>query len=160
MTDVVGLEEIGRADASLVGGKAANLGELSRMEEVRVPPGVCVTTAAFGRATAHAPAVTERLERLSRLALSDGAAIREASAEARAAVEACAIPEDVATAIAERLGRLGDDAAYAVRSSATAEDLPGASFAGQQDSYLNVVGLEEVLRHVRLAGDRCSPSEP
>lgn len=150
MTDVVGLEEIGRTDASLVGGKAANLGELSRMDGVRVPPGVCVTTAAFERATAHAPAVEERLERLSRLALSDGAAIREASAEARAAVEACAIPEDVATAIAERLRRLGDEAAYAVRSSATAEDLPGASFAGQQDSYLNVVGLEEVLRHVRL----------
>ncbi len=151
MTDVAGLEEIGRADLSLVGGKAANLGELTRMEEVRVPPGVCVTTAAFERAAADVPAVKEQLERLSRLTLGDGAAaIREASAEARAAVEACAIPEDVATAIAERLGALGADEAYAVRSSATAEDLPGASFAGQQDSYLNVVGLEQVLRHVRL----------
>ena len=75
-------------------------------------------------------------------------AIRALSAEIRRAVEGIAIPDDVASAITRALARLGEQTACAVRSSATAEDLPNASFAGQYDSYLNVVGHEAVLQHV------------
>src|SRR6185436_17681289 len=70
------------------------------------------------------------------------------SAEIRGAVEGIRIPEDLAAAITRPLARRGEGAAFAVRSSATAEDLPGASFAGQQDTYLNVVGPVAVLEHV------------
>ena len=78
----------------------------------------------------------------------DGEAISALSAEIRKAVEGIAIADDVALAITRALARLGEQAACAVRSSATAEDLPSASFAGQYDSYLNVVGPGAVLRHV------------
>jgi pyruvate,water dikinase len=95
--------------------------------------------------------IDDRLARLSRLEPEDGESIRALSAEIRRAVEAIAIPEDVALAITRALGGrdgFGEQAACAVRSSATAEDLPGASFAGQYDSYLNVVGPGAVLQHV------------
>src|SRR6202042_2393051 len=77
-----------------------------------------------------------------------GEAIGALSAEILRAVEGIAIPDDVASAIRRALARLGEQAACAVRSSATAEDLPSASFAGQYDSYLNVFGPEAVLRQV------------
>ena len=70
------------------------------------------------------------------------------SAEIRRTIEAIAIPGDVATAITDALAELGEHTAYAVRSSATAEDMPTASFAGQQHTYLNVVGLAEILGHI------------
>ncbi len=146
---VLAFHEIDRADVAVVGGKGAALGELSRIDGVAVPPGFCVTTDAFGRILAGAPPIEERLARLSRLAPGDGEAIRALSAEIRRAVEGIAIPDDVALAITRALARLGEQAACAVRSSATAEDLPTASFAGQYDSYLNVVGPEAVLEHVR-----------
>src|SRR4029079_13503008 len=77
----------------------------------------------------------------------DRAAIGAQSAEVRRTFEAIAIPDDLAAAITRSLVRLGEHAAYAVRSSATAEDSPTASFAGQHDSYLNVVGPAAILRH-------------
>ena len=120
--------------------RAPLLGELSRIEGIAVPPGFCVTTDAFQRILAAAPSIDDRLARLSRLEPEDGEAIRALSAEIRRAVEGIAIPDDVASAITRALARLGEQAACAVRSSATAEDLPGASFAGQYDSYLNVDG--------------------
>jgi rifampicin phosphotransferase len=144
--DVLGLEEIDRTQTELVGGKAANLGELSRLEGVRVPAGFCVTTAAFRRVVAAA--LGDRLDRLARLEPDDRQTIAAFSAGVRRAVEAIAIPADLAAAITGRLGGLGESAAYAVRSSATAEDLPTASFAGQQDTYLNVVGPAAILRHI------------
>jgi rifampicin phosphotransferase len=145
---VLGLEETGAAQAALVGGKGAHLGELSRIEGVRVPAGFCVTTDAFRRIMTTAPRIGARLDRLSRLDPGDRQAIRMLSAEIRRAVEGTAIPDDLAAAITRSVTRLGGQAAYAVRSSATAEDLPAASFAGQQDTYLNVVGPAAVLRHV------------
>ncbi|MBV9109329.1 MAG: phosphoenolpyruvate synthase, partial [Gemmatimonadetes bacterium] len=150
MTDryVLDFQEIDRAQIEAAGGKGAHLGELSRIEGIRVPPGFCVTTDAFRRIMADAPSLGERLDRLSRLEADDREAIRTLSAEIREHIEAIAIPGDVAAAITGALARLGEDAACAVRSSATAEDLPGASFAGQQDTYLNVTGPEAVLRHV------------
>ena len=145
---VLDFREIDHTHVPVVGGKGALLGELSRIESIRVPPGFCVTTDAFTRILAGAPSIDDRLARLSRLEAEDGEAIRALSAEIRKAVEGIAIGDDVALAITRALARLGEQAACAVRSSATAEDLPSASFAGQYDSYLNVVGPGAVLRHV------------
>jgi rifampicin phosphotransferase len=149
MRYVLDFQEIDQTHVAVVGGKGARLGELSRIEGIRVPPGFCVTTGAFQRILAGAPSIDDRLARLSRLEPDDGEAIRTVSAEIRRAVDGSAIPGDVALAITRALARLDEQAACAVRSSATAEDLPGASFAGQYDSYLNVVGPEAVLEHVR-----------
>ena len=145
---VLGFQEIDRTQVAVAGGKGAHLGELSRIEGIRVPAGFCVTTDAFRRVLAEAPSIDERLDRLARLNPDDREAIRALSAEIRRTLEGIAIPEDLAAAIARALTRLGDHAACAVRSSATAEDLPTVSFAGQQDTYLNVVGLAAILQHV------------
>ena len=143
---VLGFEEIDRGQIALVGGKGAHLGELSRIEGVDVPPGFCVTTEAFRRVTADVPAFEDLLDRLSRLDPDDREAIATLSAEIRDVVATLPVPADLAAAVT---GPLRDGTAYAVRSSATAEDLPTASFAGQQDTYLNVVGTAAVLDHVR-----------
>jgi pyruvate,water dikinase len=145
---VKGFHETDRTQAAVVGGKGAHLGELSRIDGVRVPAGFCVTTDAFRRIMAEAPSLEDRLERLSRLRPDDREAIRALGGEVREAIEATAIPDDLAAEITAALARLGEHAAYAVRSSATAEDLPGASFAGQQDTYLGVVGPAAILEHV------------
>ncbi|HEX6799418.1 MAG TPA: rifamycin-inactivating phosphotransferase [Ktedonobacterales bacterium] len=145
---VLGFHEIDQSQIALVGGKGVNLGELSRIKGIRVPAGFCVTTDAFQRIMAEAPSIDDRLERLSRLKPDDREAIRALSAEIRRAIEEIAIPDDLAAAITRPLAQLGEQAAYAVRSSATAEDLPAASFAGQQDTYLNVVGPAAILQHV------------
>ena len=146
---VLGLHEIGRAQVAIAGGKGAHLGELTRIEGIRVPPGFCVTTEAFDRILAEAPSIDDRLDRLSRVEAHDREAIRALSAEIRRAIEGVSPPAELASPIADALARLGVQDAYAVRSSATAEDLPTASFAGQQDTYLNVVGLVAILEHVR-----------
>jgi phosphoenolpyruvate synthase/pyruvate phosphate dikinase len=142
---VLDFQEIDQTQVAVVGGKGASLGELSRIEGLRVPAGFCVTTDAFRRMV---PSIDDRLDRLSRLKPDDREAIRALSAEIRLTLEAIAIPDDLAAAITRPLARLGEHAAYAVRSSATAEDLPAASFAGQQDTYLNVVGPAAILQHV------------
>jgi rifampicin phosphotransferase len=145
---VLGFQEIDQTQVVAVGGKGAYLGELSRIEGVRVPAGFCVTTDAFRRIMAGAPSIDDRLGRLSCLNPDDRESIRTLSAEIRRAIERIPIPDDVAAAVTSAIAQLGERAAYAVRSSATAEDLPTASFAGQQDTYLNVVGPAEILQHV------------
>jgi phosphoenolpyruvate synthase/pyruvate phosphate dikinase len=145
---VLGFQEIDQTQVAVVGGKGAHLGELSRLEGIHVPAGFCVTTDAFQRIMAEAPSIDDRLDELSRLKPDDREAIRALSAEIRRTLEEIAIPDDLAAAITHPLTRLGEQAAYAVRSSATAEDLPMASFAGQQDTYLNVVGSPAILQHV------------
>ncbi|MEU6305332.1 rifamycin-inactivating phosphotransferase [Streptomyces chartreusis] len=145
---VLGLQEIDETQVAVVGGKGAQLGGLSRIDGIRVPGGFCVTTGAFRRVMAEVASIDELLDRLSRSDPDDRETIRTLSARIREAVEGAAIPDDLAAAITGALAELGEGAACAVRSSATAEDLPTASFAGQQDTYLNVVGSEAVLRHV------------
>ncbi|HEX2079384.1 MAG TPA: rifamycin-inactivating phosphotransferase [Longimicrobium sp.] len=145
---VLDFQEIDQTQVAVVGGKGAHLGELSRIEGIRVPAGFCVTTEAFRRIMAEAPSIDDRLDRLSHLEPDDREAIRALSAEIRGTLEGVAIPRDLAAAITGALARLGEQTACAVRSSATAEDLPTASFAGQQDTYLNVVGPAAILRHV------------
>ncbi|TMC61631.1 MAG: phosphoenolpyruvate synthase, partial [Chloroflexota bacterium] len=145
---VLGFQEIDQTQVAIVGGKGAHLGELSRIEGIRVPAGFCVTTDAFRQIMAGAPSIDERLDRLLRLNPDDRAAIRMLSAEIRRTLEGIAIPDDLAAAITLALATLGEQAAYAVRSSATAEDLPTASFAGQHDTYLSVVGPAAILEHI------------
>jgi rifampicin phosphotransferase len=145
---VLGFQEVDRTDIPVVGGKGANLGELARLEGIRVPDGFCVSTEAFKRVMGAAPAIGDLLDRLALLKAEDREAIRELAAEIRGVIEGIAIPEDVQEAIARALARLGEQGAYAVRSSATAEDLPAASFAGQQDTYLNVIGKPAILKHI------------
>lgn len=145
---VLDLQEIDETQVAVVGGKGAHLGGLSRIEGIHVPGGFCVTTGAFRRIMADAPSLDERLDQLSRLNPDDREAIRTLSGQIRRTIEATAIPDELAAAITHVLARSGERAAYAVRSSATAEDLPTASFAGQQDTYLNVMGPTAVLQHV------------
>ncbi len=151
---VLGFEEIDRTQIALVGGKGAHLGELSRIAGVRVPDGFCVTTDAFRLVMAEEPSIDDRVDRLSRLRPDDREAIRALSAEIRETLEGITIPEDLAAAITRPLAGLGEQAAYAVRSSATAEDSPTASFAGQQDTYLHVTGPAALLQHI----SRCCAS--
>jgi phosphoenolpyruvate synthase/pyruvate phosphate dikinase len=146
---VLGFEEVDQTQVAVVGGKAAQLAELSRIEGVRVPAGFCVTTAAFERIMAAAPSIDDRLERLTCLQPDDREAVGTLSGEVRRTIEGTAIPDDVAAAITRSLVGLGEQAAYAVRSSATAEDSPTASAAGQQDTYLNILGPAAILEHVR-----------
>ncbi len=145
--EVLGFEAIDASRAGLVGGKGANLGALSRLEGLRVPAGFCVTTVAFERIIAAA-SVDDLLARLSRLEPDDREAIGVLSAQLRRAIEGVARPADLEEAITRALAKLGERSAYAVRSSATAEDSPNASFAGQHDTYLNVVGRASMLEHV------------
>jgi pyruvate,water dikinase len=145
---VLGFQEIDQTKVALVGGKGAHLAELSRIEGIRVPAGFCVRTDAFRRIIASAPRIDEWLERLSRLNRHDREAINTLSGEIRRTIEGITIPDDLAAEITAALARLGEQMAYAVRSSATAEDSPTASFAGQQDTYLNVVGSRAVLQHL------------
>ncbi|MFD3751917.1 rifamycin-inactivating phosphotransferase [Streptomyces cyaneofuscatus] len=147
-TDLLDLHEADATQLALVGGKGAQLGALSRIDGIRVPDGFCVTTDAFRRVVARVPSLDDRLDRLSCTDPDDREALRTLSADMRRTIEETAIPGGLAAEITGALARLGKGTAVAVRSSATAEDLPTASFAGQQDTYLNVVGPAEVLRHV------------
>ncbi|MBM0230558.1 phosphoenolpyruvate synthase [Micromonospora sp. STR1_7] len=145
---VVSLREVDESQVALVGGKGAHLGALSRIDGVRVPDGFCVTTDAFRRVMTEAPSIEEQLDHLSRLNPDDREGVRALSAQIRRTIEGIVLPDDVAAAIRRALTQLDERAAYAVRSSATAEDLPTASFAGQQDTYLNVLGPAAILEHV------------
>lgn len=144
---VLGLAEINHASLTLVGGKAASLGELARIEGIRVPQAFCVTTEAYQRITDQA-ALKALLTNLSHLGLPDRHQISEVCSEIRSLIETTVIPDDLQQAIAQALNASGAQQAYVVRSSATAEDLPHASFAGQQDSYLNLCGSEAILKHI------------
>src|ERR1700694_2172238 len=119
---VLGFQEIDQTQVAVVGGKGAQLGALSRIEGIRVPAGFCVTTDAFRRIMAEAPSIDDRLDRLSLLTPEDRETIRTLSAEIRRTLEGIAIPDDLAAAITRSLARLGDQAAYAVPSSAPGED--------------------------------------
>lgn len=143
------LQEVDETQVAVVGGKGAHLGGLSRIEGIRVPAGFCVTTEAFRRVVAQAPSVEDQIDQLSGLNPDDRETVRTLSAQIRRTIEAITVPGDLATEITRALTPLGEQAAYAVRSSATAEDLPTASFAGQQDTYLNVVGPAAILQHIR-----------
>ena len=145
---VLGFQDIDRTKLVLVGGKGANLGELSRIEGIQVPEGFCVTTLAYKELIANNQEYNALLEQLSLLKADNREEIGEISAKIRQVIEATAIPEGITQEVYTYLQQLGENNAYAVRSSATAEDLPTASFAGQQDTYLNIVGKEAILSYI------------
>jgi len=147
-THTLCFQEIDRAKLMVAGGKGANLGELSRIGGIRVPEGFCVTTEAYKKITENNQELNGLLEELTRLTLAEKEKISELSAKIRITIERIPIPSDIAAAIAGNLTPLGEKAAFAVRSSATAEDLPTASFAGQQDTWLNIIGKEEILKYI------------
>ena len=133
-------------EPATVGGKAAQLGRLARVDGVRVPFWFCVTTDAYRQMlTAE---VSELVEHLAQCDPGDRDAVIGAAQAVRAAILAAGVPADVAAAIQTELAEIDPSVAYAVRSSATAEDLPNASFAGQHDTYLNIIGAESVIESV------------
>ncbi|MBB6637541.1 phosphoenolpyruvate synthase [Cohnella thailandensis] len=146
---VLDFNEMNDAQLSLVGGKGLHLGKLSKMEGVQVPEGFCVTTEGYRKAIERIESYPALLDRLDALKAEDREQIGEVSRMLRQLLREAEVPSEVVQAVARYLSRLGEDQAYAVRSSATAEDLPFASFAGQQDTYLNVIGQEAILRHIR-----------
>jgi rifampicin phosphotransferase len=145
---VLGFHETDKTKLILAGGKGANLGELASIGGIRVPEGFCVTTEAYKKITANHQDLNGLLQALARLKVDERSTISSISAKIRTIIESIAIPEDITAEITAFLARLGEEGAYAVRSSATAEDLPTASFAGQQDTFLNVIGRAAVLKHV------------
>ncbi|MED1612459.1 phosphoenolpyruvate synthase [Bacillus paranthracis] len=146
---VLDFQEIEKGQLSLVGGKGLNLGELSNIQGIQVPEGFCVTTVGYEKAIEQNEELQTLLQQLTKLNREDRAQIGEISKKIREVIMAVQIPTDVVEAVAHYLSRFGNEHAYAVRSSATAEDLPYASFAGQQDTYLNIIGKEAILQHVR-----------
>ena len=148
---VARLEHLRMTDVEAVGGKNASLGEMiSQLSEsgVRVPGGFATTAHAFRLFLAEGGLARRIAERLVRLDTDDVRALAEAGAEIRGWVEQQPFPPALEEAIRSEYERLANDdpqASFAVRSSATAEDLPDASFAGQQETFLNVVGIDAVL---------------
>ncbi len=147
-TYVVGFDGAGATERALVGSKGANLARLAGAE-LPVPAGFCVTTAAYEELIDE-PSIEEAIDELSGLDPTDTAAIAEAGSTLRARIRERDVPEEVQKAIENTLDAMASDPeqAYAVRSSATAEDLPEASFAGQQETFLNV-HWEAIVDRVR-----------
>ncbi len=145
---VPGFQDIDKTKLMVVGGKGANLGELSRIDGIRVPEGFCITTEAYKRMIIQTPEFHDLLEQLSLLKVEDRERIGEISQKIRSVIEGAGIAKEIAEAVTHFITKSGENNAYAVRSSATAEDLPTASFAGQQDTYLNIIGKEAILKHV------------
>ncbi|CAN7587600.1 phosphoenolpyruvate synthase [Acidovorax sp. LjRoot117] len=151
---VVPFENLRMTDVESVGGKNASLGEMiSQLPQgVRVPTGFATTAHAFRQFLAHDGLADKISAKLKSLDTEDVRALAAVGAEIRAMVEAQPFPADLQAAIAEAFATLsaGNPAAsFAVRSSATAEDLPDASFAGQQETFLNVVGIDDVLHKMK-----------
>ena len=145
--------EIDKEDIPMVGGKGANLGELTQ-KGLEVPPGFCVTAEAYRYFIEKSDLGHIIKEKIGSLDVEDSAELQKVSKEVRDLIVEKPIPQDLAdeikTAYEEFNNIIGvEDGEVAVRSSATAEDLPEASFAGQQDTYLHIRGAEELLNHVR-----------
>lgn len=146
---VLDFQEMDNTQLLLVGGKGLHLGALAKMEGIQVPEGFCVTTVGYQKAIEQNEMVHALLDQLTTLKVEDREQIDEVSKKIRQAIMEVAIPSDVVKAVAHYLSQFGNEYAYVVRSSATAEDLPHASFAGQQDTYLNIIGKESILEHIR-----------
>lgn len=145
---VLGFQEIEKNQLLQVGGKGLNLGELSKIPGIQVPEGFCITTVGYQKAIEQNETYRALLDQLSLLKITDRDQIGEISRQIRQVILEVEIPENVVKEVTHYLSQFGDAHAYAVRSSATAEDLPHASFAGQQDTYLNIIGKESILHHI------------
>jgi pyruvate, water dikinase len=148
-------DEVGINDRLSVGGKGASLGELAAAG-IRVPQGCVVTTAAFEQFLAAVDPAGAIRHEIERVAVDDLVACTRVGAEVRARLEGVTLPEDLQKQIAthynelySRVASAGNDEPVAIRSSATSEDSADASFAGLQDTYLWVRGVDSVMEHVR-----------
>jgi phosphoenolpyruvate synthase/pyruvate phosphate dikinase len=145
---VVPLSAVGPGDLPRVGGKGVNLGAMIAAG-LPVPSGFCVTTAAFDRFVAQDAGMVEALAELDRLDPDDLEGVRARAGRLRARLGELPVPPEVLEAVRRALQAAGPEHAYAVRSSATLEDLPQASFAGQQDTHLQVRGATAIEPRVR-----------
>lgn len=145
---VLSFHEIDQTYLPYVGGKGANLGEMTKAG-FPVPPGFCVTTRAYQAFIQQSKELDSLFDELDRLDTDDLEQTRKLGQRIREHLQSLPIPEDIRTSILEAYQATGKDKAYAVRSSATAEDLPGASFAGQQETYLNIRGPEQLLEAIQ-----------
>lgn len=148
---ILWFQEIGIGDISLVGGKNASLGEMLQHAKVKIPPGFTITANAYRYFLEKGGALKRLKEALSGLDVRDARALERAGRQARKIIMDCEIPPELKEEIAGAYHKLCkqckvDRLDVAVRSSATAEDLPTASFAGQQQSFLNIKGLSELLK--------------
>lgn len=146
-------QEIDKDDIPEVGGKGANLGELTQ-KGLEVPPGFCVTAGAYRYFIEKSNLSTLIEENIRGMDVEDSNALQKASERIKGLIVSQPVPEDLADEIKRAYGEFNaiigiQDGEVAVRSSATAEDLPEASFAGQQDTYLHISGYEELLNHIR-----------
>lgn len=147
---ILNFQETDKTKLVMVGGKGANLGELSRIVGVQVPKGFCVTTEVYKEIIGNSEVLNSLMDELDVLKPDNRKSISETSAKIRKVIEETGIPKGITNEIAWNLKQLGERNAYAIRSSATAEDLPTASFAGQQDTFLNIIGKEAILQHISL----------
>lgn len=127
---VLGFEEIDKTKISVVGGKGANLGELLKVEGILVPKGLCVTTDAYKMITKNNQELNGLLDELAHIKTTDREKIGEVSKKVRIVIERITMSKDIEEEIMCYLTKFDEKEAYAIRSSATAEDLPTASFAG------------------------------
>ena len=146
-------EELKKEDVAIAGGKGANLGELTQAG-IPVPPGFVVTAATYDKFIKETGIFDEIMGILDAIDVNNNKELQDASVKIKKIILDSYMPDDIRTTIIEaynalcqRVGK--DDAFVAIRSSATAEDLPEASFAGQQDTFLNIRGIEDVLRYVQ-----------
>lgn len=147
MNTVLDFQEIKKEDVMTAGGKGANLGEMTAAG-ITVPSGFVVTADAY-KAFIKENHLEEMFHKELTEAGNDEAKLLDAAKKFRHAISEGKLPEEVEKAVREKYAQLGEQARVAVRSSATAEDLPDASFAGQQETYLNVRGAEAVLTQIR-----------
>ncbi|PAL12954.1 phosphoenolpyruvate synthase [Peribacillus simplex] len=145
---VLEFREIDKTKQMVVGGKGMNLGECSRIDGIFVPEGFCVTTEAFKRVIGENDELHQFLDQLAVQKVDERKRISEISRKIRDLIEGIEIDKGIEEDIDRCLLTFGFEHAYAVRSSATAEDLPFASFAGQQDTYLNIKGKDAILQHI------------
>ncbi|MGE5465505.1 MAG: phosphoenolpyruvate synthase [Syntrophothermus sp.] len=141
--------EIDRASGERVGGKAANLGELYRIQGIKIPPGFCIVTDAFDDFVNTSREYHNLLHSLQLISGELHVELKTTGERLRSHLENLEIPAPIRDEILQAWQNSGCHYAYAVRSSATAEDLPGASFAGQQDTFLNVHGKANLLHSIK-----------
>ncbi|MCK5593951.1 MAG: phosphoenolpyruvate synthase, partial [Candidatus Aenigmarchaeota archaeon] len=151
---VLWFKQIGKEDTALVGGKSANLGEMVNKVNVPVPPGFATTSAAYQHFLEYNKLKDLIKDTLTGLDTHDMRALAKAGLKVRTAIQKAEMPSDLEHMMVDAYKKLGVmvsqlNPLVAIRSSATAEDLPGASFAGQQDTYLNVSGEKDIIQNVK-----------
>ncbi len=150
---VIKFEDLNKSDIGIAGGKGANLGELTQAG-IPVPPGYVVTAETYEKFMEDAGINEKVMEILNNIDINNTKELQKAAEEIKSIIISTPIPEDISTLIIEAYNQLcqrvdEEDVDVAIRSSATAEDLPEASFAGQQDTFLYVSGSDEVIDYVR-----------